>query len=520
MLIFQYIFGDLTMFIRHTCSDSDQICLANIVQFVAFLVAGWFFVLAPADVTFATPVQSDNQVGIKNGSFKNWKEGLPVGWEVGIGADNGGSSPLSKVQKGAAPSLVLSGDASTMAWRMVKQELKLTPGTTYRLSYSAKANNLKREGSQFDNCYVGIFLTEKTGAFRVKEVWPVTEPEFTTKSSIMRGQKDVGKLELGIFLSKSGQLTVKDFKLEALKPADSFDLLVKDMARKYSFFRLKNIDWAALSAKYKERAEAAKTPDEFATVVGEMLDELKDIHTWAEFRGKRYSNFSSGFDANYDFNIVKSNLKSIDQIGKFGIVGMTKSGFCYVNIQTLAGVSNADIREMTDQIIKNNKAPGFIVDLRRNSGGAENPAKLIAGLFTRKEIVFAKSLVRKGDNPDDFSEPNDRTIWKTRNVVYDGPIIALSGPGAVSSAEAMVMMFKSLPNCTVIGKTTRGASGNPASILLPNGVDVYYSRWQSLETDGTCIEGVGVKPNIEVEHEKGSDKTYTKAVEMLLKKTK
>ena len=73
-------------------------------------------------------------------------------------------------------------------------------------------------------------------------------------------------------------------------------------------------------------------------------------------------------------------------------------------------------------------------------------------------------------------------------------------------------MMKALPHVTLIGQPTRGASGNPASVDLPNGISVSYSRWVDMLPDGTPIEGKGVSPDITVEHESPGDPTFDAAV--------
>ena len=80
------------------------------------------------------------------------------------------------------------------------------------------------------------------------------------------------------------------------------------------------------------------------------------------------------------------------------------------------------------------------------------------------------------------------------------------------------MMMAALPNCTTMGLPTRGSSGNPAPVQLPNGVEVFYSRWISMMPDGTPIEDAGVPPEIEVKHVAGQDVTFDEAVKLLKSK--
>jgi C-terminal processing protease CtpA/Prc len=174
---------------------------------------------------------------------------------------------------------------------------------------------------------------------------------------------------------------------------------------------------------------------------------------------------------------------------------------------------------MSNGIEKRFDAPGFIIDLRENGGGSEITAQDIAGLFANDEFVYAKTALRSGPGPADFSKLTDRIIRPTGGETrYDGSVVCLVGPNSVSSAEGFALMMKALPNCTLVGQPTRGASGNPAAVQLPNGVEVWFSRWKSLTPEGVCIEDLGVEPDIKVKSQRGSDAGYEKAIEILKQK--
>ena len=67
---------------------------------------------------------------------------------------------------------------------------------------------------------------------------------------------------------------------------------------------------------------------------------------------------------------------------------------------------------------------------------------------------------------------------------------------------------------------TRGASGNPAPVTLPNGVEVWFSRWVAMELDGTPIEDRGVIPDVAVKPDPKNrkDPTFQRALRILKKK--
>jgi C-terminal processing protease CtpA/Prc len=73
-------------------------------------------------------------------------------------------------------------------------------------------------------------------------------------------------------------------------------------------------------------------------------------------------------------------------------------------------------------------------------------------------------------------------------------------------------MLAALPGVKLIGQNTRGASGNPQPIVLPNGVTVRYSIWVPLQLDGKPFEGVGIAPDIRVEDDPQGLKGLAKAV--------
>jgi C-terminal processing protease CtpA/Prc len=55
--------------------------------------------------------------------------------------------------------------------------------------------------------------------------------------------------------------------------------------------------------------------------------------------------------------------------------------------------------------------------------------------------------------------------------------------------------------CELIGDHTAGSSGNPHPVNLGNGVTAMVPSWQDLRPDGTCFEGEGISPDIQVRYE-------------------
>jgi hypothetical protein len=486
----------------------SRLVIGSLILIAVLLQPGW--------ACAAVPQTSDNLV--TNGSFSKWNGNLPVGWNVTIGASNGAAQPVSNVNKGEGPSLELSGNANTLAWNFVSQSVAAQPDETYRLTCEAKATGVKREGRQYDNCYVGVWFKNRAGKNLGNQFVVIGSEDYQQTSLVFRTPPQTALVDLAIFLSKTGKLNVKDVRLDRFASSDSFDLLVDEMKNHYSFFELKQIDFPKLVEKYRDKATAARSTDDFADVVADMLAELKDVHAWVVNKGQRVSKYVSSFEPNYHFQTVDADLMNIRRFGSLGLVGNTRQGFGYIRVSTLVGIAPQTLKQFTDAMENVFDAPGIILDLRRNAGGDEPTAKAIASKFANKAYTYARQKVRSGTG---FTETPPRTIGPGEGKIYEGPVVCLIGPGAVSSAEGFALMMKAMDRCITVGKPTRGASGNPQPVQLPNGLDAYFSRWISLDPEGTPIEDVGVQPEIVVEHVIGAaaDPAYQKAKEILAEKS-
>jgi C-terminal processing protease CtpA/Prc len=210
---------------------------------------------------------------------------------------------------------------------------------------------------------------------------------------------------------------------------------------------------------------------------------------------------------NYDFDAVMSRLTKIQRIGTIGMTGWTAEGYAYVAVNSLQGNASAfdDLERAIDELLD---APGLILDIRANTGGNERHAQRIAGIFADSRRAYAKSKVRAGREHDVFIEQPAREIHPRPGKTFTRPVVCLIGPRCMSSGEGFVKMMAVLPHVTLVGQATRGASGNPAPVILPNGITVFYSRWVDMLPDGTITETKGIPPNIVVQHEGAGDPTW------------
>ena len=263
--------------------------------------------------------------------------------------------------------------------------------------------------------------------------------------------------------------------------------------------------------KYAAEAEAAVGAEEFADAIRPMLSELKDVHVWIELpNGIRRATYRSSFKPNDDQAIVQKKLKKVLQFDSLGFVGRADN----VGVAVITGLpTHADYDGMIHAMSELGNVSGFIIDLRRNVGGSESRAAQIAGLFAVKRTMYARTQTR--NNRGKIEETQPRYLEPAASDPIGVPVVCLIGPGCISSGEGFALMMKSLDHVTLIGQPTRGASGNPKPVTLSTHVRVRFSRWLSLETDGTPIESRGVLPDQLIEHVEGRDATFDRALELL-----
>ena len=184
---------------------------------------------------------------LKNTKF-TWNGKTLSNWTIEDGA--GAGSIESKVRP-AEGALELSGNNRTQRWKYVGQQFDAQPGDFLRLSYSARAFDVKMEQGQFNNCYIGLKFENGAGKNLGITFYPVVAEKFTSHIRIASVPDGTVKTTAMIFLSKTGTLQLKHISAKTVKADDSFDVLVEQMNRYYSYFDHKKIDWDALVAKYR-----------------------------------------------------------------------------------------------------------------------------------------------------------------------------------------------------------------------------------------------------------------------------
>lgn len=150
----------------------------------------------------------------------------------------------------------------------------------------------------------------------------------------------------------------------------------------------------------------------------------------------------------------------------------------------------------------------LILDLRRNSGGAET-ANLLTGYLLEGGSPLSGSYNRPTDTHTYATSP----AWVPgRRFGSSKPVYILTSHATFSAAEAVAYDLQALKRAVIVGETT-GGGANPFEyrrIHAHFAVDLPESQSVSPIT-GTNWQGVGVKPDVQVP----AEQALSKALELV-----
>ena len=191
----------------------------------------------------------------------------------------------------------------------------------------------------------------------------------------------------------------------------------------------------------------------------------------------------------------------------------------YINMNAEASPSPADVRGAIQDATARG-ATGLVLDMRGYPGGNhyEVAARLIRRRFASPQFWIPQ---RWGPGTDAAYAP---TVYSLFPIApgWNGPIVLLTGPHAVSAAENFMQMLVGAGRLTaVIGEQpSAGTNGNITGVQLPGGFGFTYTGMRVLNPDGSRHHGVGIVPTIDTavsaaDLRDGVDRDLLAAIEVL-----
>lgn len=132
---------------------------------------------------------------------------------------------------------------------------------------------------------------------------------------------------------------------------------------------------------------------------------------------------------------------------------------------------------------------GLILDLRNNPGGLLSTTENIADEFLDDGVIITQ-------RERDGSEKSTRA--KSGGIGTDIPVVVILNRFSASGSEVLAAALKENGRGTIIGEKSFGKGSVNVATDLRDGGQLYVSVAKWLTPNGTQIDGVGVRPDIQV----------------------
>jgi hypothetical protein len=283
-------------------------------------------------------------------------------------------------------------------------------------------------------------------------------------------------------------------------PEVVFDLVWRDFDRHYVFFPEKALAWDSLYEVYRPRDVPAGSDAELAGAIGALLGELRDLHADLSTPFARYG--FEGYDARpHDFTPTHVFPAYVP-----GSVMSPSTALRYGRFQAAPDVGYIWLAAFQSRIVADEfdvalsalgDVSGLVIDLRDNGGGTSDASDAVAGRFADSARIFAWTFYRTGPRHDERSEPSPLRL-APRGGRFARPVALLTNRHVVSSAERFVLAMRAIPGIIVIGDTTAGGSGIPATRELPNGWTYRLPQAAEYTEAMESYEVIGLAPDVVV----------------------
>ena len=184
-----------------------------------------------------------------------------------------------------------------------------------------------------------------------------------------------------------------------------------------------------------------------------------------------------------------------------------KIGYIYISV--FASNTAKQFRKELEELEKNN-IDSLIIDVRENSGGYLTTVSDIISIFTKKNEPIYQLKTK-----DDVEIIYDKTDEKR-----DYKIVVLIDGSSASASEVLVGALKETYQATIVGTKTFGKGKVQKVTTLSSGAIFKYTHQEWLTPKGNSIDGVGIKPDVEIKYvydKKGTDNQKEKAIEIISK---
>lgn len=459
---------------------------------------------------------------VQNGGFENVQHDQPVSWFLQPQAEFSATADSSTYYSGTR-SFKISNEAEKKAFQSFSQTVPVTISGVKKIvistvlktdqvaSYTATWCQVWSDTKQIDFSNLAMQGQLVNGT----NDWKTYSISFTV-------QPDAKKLVLGGLLSGTGAVWFDDFSIKTVdfpstpaeQPAASFIKEVKDIIQKHSLYT-DSLNWQQIAETVPVISGGMKTTDDAKPVINYLIAQLRKA-------GDNHS-FLMSVSASENYARPAGKLEDASSRLLPGDIGyIFVPGFGSTNDSAMT-VFAQNIQNLVKKLDTGHTIRGWIIDLRKNTGGNMYP--MIAGLGSFLDKGTLGYFVRgRSKNPWFFSGSGNKA-WSGGAVVPDAYTIAqrkkkialLVGPMTASSGEFTTISFIGQSNTRLFGQPTAGYTTANSTFKLSNGSSLLLAT--TYAADRKKKNHIGrIIPDVLVAPSKDTDADMEAAANWILEK--
>ena len=189
-----------------------------------------------------------------------------------------------------------------------------------------------------------------------------------------------------------------------------------------------------------------------------------------------------------------------------------KGDVAYIKLFQFSEKAGRDFRKAVQDILASN-AKSIVLDVRNNPGGFLDVAVDITGWFVERGSTVVT---------EELKDASEQRVHQARGTagLLSYPLVVLINEGSASASEIVAGALRDNRGILLIGQQSfgKGSVQEIENLRDDSSLKVTVAKW--LTPKGNVIQGVGLKPDIEIENtpedeEKGIDAQLDKALEVV-----
>ena len=230
--------------------------------------------------------------------------------------------------------------------------------------------------------------------------------------------------------------------------------------------------------------------DKIVKVEGESTQDMSLLDAVKQIRGPEGTDVKltiirKGVDKPMEFTITRGviPIRSVKHHTLTPDIG-------YVRIASFQSDTAEDVSSALEELEKEGRVKGLVIDLRNNPGGLLSQAIEVSDLFVDSGIIVSTKGRGNGHNIKATAHKNKHS--------REYPIIVLVNGGSASAAEIVAGALQDNKRALILGTRTFGKGSVQTILPLSDGSGLRLTTARYYTPSGRSIQSSGIVPDIEI----------------------